>query len=129
MNATQATLLLVDDDDVFTATLSRSLKKRGFNVHTASNSHEALAHITQMDVDLILLDPPYNEPDLAGVIQAAAALVQANGLVVLEHSRRSSAPAGSNALTSVRTLVSGDSALTFYEPQVSSEEHSVARER
>lgn len=56
MTTTQATLLLVDDDDVFTATLARSLKKRGFTVHTASNSQQTLAQIALTNFDLILLD-------------------------------------------------------------------------
>ena len=79
--------------------------------------------------DLILLDPPYNEPDFPGVIQAAAAVLDTNGLVVLEHARRYAVPVASGALASVRTLVSGDSALTFYELQMSSEEHSATHER
>jgi 16S rRNA (guanine(966)-N(2))-methyltransferase RsmD len=77
--------------------------------------------------DLILLDPPYNEPDFPGVIQAAASIVKMNGLVVLEHARRSTVPVASSQLISVRTLVSGDSALTFYERNRSSEQQSYGR--
>ncbi len=62
-------------------------------------------------------------------MQAAAAVVEANGLVVLEHARRCAVPVTSGALASIRTLVSGDSALTFYEPHASSEKQPAAHER
>src|SRR5579862_2275897 len=38
--------------------------------------------------DLVWLDPPYDTPDLDGVLTRAAELVDRGGLVVLEHSRR-----------------------------------------
>lgn len=50
------TLLLVDDDAVFSATLSRSLQRRGFTVHTAANSAQTLDLIGRHEFDLILLD-------------------------------------------------------------------------
>ena len=53
---TDASILLVDDDTVFVATLARSLQKRGFSVHTASNSAQALAALSQHTFALILLD-------------------------------------------------------------------------
>ncbi len=90
---------------------------------------DASSQLTRAPFDLILLDPPYNERDFPGVIQAAARLIEPDGLVVLEHARRSAVPVTSGALTSVRTLVSGDSALTFYERQMSSEKQPAAHER
>lgn len=64
--------------------------------------------------DLVLLDPPYDHPAeqaLAGV----DALVAPGGMTVLEHSKRTSAPLESGRLVCTRNLVSGDSALAFYE--------------
>jgi 16S rRNA (guanine966-N2)-methyltransferase len=87
------------------------------------------SQLAKAPFDVILLDPPYNEADFPGVMQAAAAIVAGNGLVVLEHARRCAVPVASGALASVRTLVSGDSALTFYESQASSGERPVAHGR
>lgn len=49
-------LLLVDDDSLFLATLSRSLQKKGLEVHTASNGSQALELLEKQGFDLILLD-------------------------------------------------------------------------
>jgi 16S rRNA (guanine(966)-N(2))-methyltransferase RsmD len=64
--------------------------------------------------DLVLLDPPY-DADPGAVLQsleAAADLMNADGLLVLERARRREAEVPS-ALLRVRDVVSGDSALTF----------------
>jgi 16S rRNA (guanine966-N2)-methyltransferase len=65
--------------------------------------------------DLILLDPPYAgvdpEPDIAQV----AATLSPGGMVVFEHARRRPAPAQVGSLVRLREVVSGDSALAFYE--------------
>ena len=66
--------------------------------------------------DIILLDPPYDHPAgeaLAGV----DALVAPDGLVVLEHARRSPVPDHVGRLVLTRDLMSGDSALAFYACQ------------
>jgi 16S rRNA (guanine966-N2)-methyltransferase len=66
--------------------------------------------------DLILLDPPYDQP--AGVALAGVdALLAPEGLVVLEHARRTAAPDRAGGLDRVRDLRSGDSALAFYTCQ------------
>jgi 16S rRNA (guanine(966)-N(2))-methyltransferase RsmD len=87
------------------------------------------AHLTRAPFDVIVLDPPYNEADFPGVIQAAAAIVAASGLVVLEHAQRSAVPVSAGLLASVRTLISGDSALTFYQSQPSREERPATHGR
>lgn len=66
--------------------------------------------------DLVWLDPPYDAPDLEGALARAAALVERGGLVVLEHSRRRETAARIGTLARTRTLVAGDSALSFYTP-------------
>ena len=65
-------------------------------------------------IDLAVLDPPYDEPDLTASIAAAEPLLAPGGLLVLEHARRVPAPDQAGRLRKSRDLVSGDSALAFY---------------
>ena len=65
-------------------------------------------------IDLAVLDPPYDVPDLTASIAAAEPLMAPGGLLVLEHARRRSAPEQVGRLGIARDLVSGDSALAFY---------------
>ena len=79
--------------------------------------------------DIVMLDPPYTSPrdpsgkfseisnDIRNVLQAVGAIVKADGVVVLEHSRTRPPPAATDTLMRSRELVSGDSALTFYACQ------------
>jgi len=66
------------------------------------------------DVDLILLDPPYDEPDIEAVLVAAAHVLAPSGLIVLEHARRRVLPASVDGLRLARTVPSGDSALAIF---------------
>jgi len=67
--------------------------------------------------DIILLDPPYDQrPD--EVLTRVQAVVAPRGLLVVEHSRRQAAPEAVEHLVRVRQMVSGDSALSFYESKV-----------
>ncbi|MBI3493901.1 MAG: 16S rRNA (guanine(966)-N(2))-methyltransferase RsmD [Acidobacteria bacterium] len=70
--------------------------------------------------DIVLLDPPYEsrrgDADRIGdVIAAAGEVLAPEGIVVLEHARRWSAPDAAGPARQVREVTSGDSALTFYE--------------
>ena len=127
-----AHVTFVDPDPRAVALIHENLQRCGVadrSLVIKARFIDASSQLTRAPFDLILLDPPYNERDFPGVIQAAARLIEPNGLVVLEHARRSAVPVTSGALTSVRTLVSGDSALTFYERQMSSEKQPAAHER
>ena len=66
--------------------------------------------------DLVLLDPPYGTGEMLSALEAAARLVEPDGLLVLEHARRDDAPARTASLIKLRDIVSGDSALTVYQP-------------
>jgi 16S rRNA (guanine966-N2)-methyltransferase len=66
--------------------------------------------------DIVLLDPPYDHP-AAEALTGVDALVAPDGVVVLEHARRTPAPESAGRLTRTRDLVSGDSALAFYACQ------------
>jgi 16S rRNA (guanine(966)-N(2))-methyltransferase RsmD len=63
--------------------------------------------------DLILLDPPYDLPDVADVLEAAADRLRAGGLLVLERATRRE-PDTPATLARVRDVKSGDSTLTFF---------------
>ena len=65
-------------------------------------------------IDLAVLDPPYDEPDLTASIAAAEPLIAPGGLLVLEHARRNPAPEQVGRLRMSRDLLSGGSALAFY---------------
>ena len=65
--------------------------------------------------DVILLDPPYAEPDLDVVLARAERGWGRGGLLVLEHARRRPAPHAAGGLTCTRVVRSGDSALSFYQ--------------
>ena len=70
--------------------------------------------------DIVLLDPPYALGDNENVemkrtLAAAGALLATDGLLILEHARRIPPPDAAGRLARSRDVVSGDSALTFYE--------------
>ncbi len=64
--------------------------------------------------DLIILDPPYDFEPLAKVLSVAAPHLAPRGWIVLEHMRRRALPEAAG-VRPVRTVASGDSALTFFE--------------
>ncbi len=63
--------------------------------------------------EIVVLDPPYDYPNLGEAVEDAAGQRAANGLVVLAHASRV-APPQPAGLSLTRTVTSGDSALTFY---------------
>jgi len=80
--------------------------------------------------EIVLLDPPYalrsvsragvsrtGDDDLEAVLTAAGRVLAPTGVLVLERARRDPAPETAGRLRRSRTVVSGDSALTFYEMQ------------
>jgi 16S rRNA (guanine(966)-N(2))-methyltransferase RsmD len=64
--------------------------------------------------DIILLDPPYDDPQVDAVIAAGGDVLAAGGLLVFEHARRRTAPEAAGRLVRVRQVASGDSMLSFY---------------
>ena len=75
--------------------------------------------------EIVLLDPPYavrsgaggGGDDLEAVLTAAGRVLAPTGVLVLERARRDPAPETAGRLRLSRTVVSGDSALAFYEMQ------------
>ena len=64
--------------------------------------------------DLILLDPPYDDPLIGAILSAVAPRLQRGGTLVLERSKRTPS-CESPLLQVVRTVRSGDSVLDFYD--------------
>lgn len=65
--------------------------------------------------DIVVLDPPYEYPDVGALVERAAALVAPGGVLVLEHAWRRAPPAVAGGAHLVRTVRSGDSALSLFE--------------
>jgi 16S rRNA (guanine(966)-N(2))-methyltransferase RsmD len=68
--------------------------------------------------DIVLLDPPYASEDRASfdeILTLAARMLAREGVLVLEHARRQSTPDVVGSLIRSRLVVSGDSALSFYQ--------------
>jgi 16S rRNA (guanine(966)-N(2))-methyltransferase RsmD len=63
--------------------------------------------------DVIVLDPPYDAPDIGKALEAAANRLARGGVLVLERATRRDPPAP-GSLTRTRDVKSGDSTLTFY---------------
>ncbi|HEV3484400.1 MAG TPA: 16S rRNA (guanine(966)-N(2))-methyltransferase RsmD [Vicinamibacterales bacterium] len=72
--------------------------------------------------DLVFLDPPYGADTIDTALTAASSLIAADGVLVLEHARRDTAPARIGRLELTRDLVSGDSALAFYRTSRAADE-------
>jgi 16S rRNA G966 N2-methylase RsmD len=66
--------------------------------------------------DLILLDPPYDARNLAAFVEQSSVLLAEDGMIVLEHAKRTAVPPRAGTVEQDRVLISGDSALTFYVP-------------
>lgn len=77
---------------------------------------ELKAESKKVSFDVILLDPPYAS-DFHEALPHVGEIVKPDGVVILEHSRKSDAPQAAGRLTRVRDLTSGDSTLTFYACQ------------
>ena len=65
--------------------------------------------------DVLFVDPPYGLKEMTQAIDSAAPLVAPGGILVVEHARRDAAPSAAGALLRTRDLISGDSALAFYQ--------------
>lgn len=66
--------------------------------------------------DVIVLDPPYDFAPLGSILDAAGRHLAPGGLLILEHASRRAVPAA--GARPVRTIRSGDSALTLFETTV-----------
>lgn len=66
--------------------------------------------------DVIMLDPPYNDPEIANLIRriGRSGLVARGGFVVLEHDKRTIPPHEPPGLQPLRSRLYGDTAVTIW---------------
>ena len=112
-------VVFVDHDRRATALTTRNLEHCGVTGETTV-VHGTLPAVLETGGlsgphDVILLDPPYDAPEIGAILSAVAGTLEATGLLVLERARRRPAPLVSG-LRSTRTVTAGDSALEFYRP-------------
>ena len=74
----------------------------------------AIDDLGAASLDIMLLDPPYDDLQAEIVMASAGAVLAPGGLVVLEHARRRKTPETVGPLVRVRQVTSGDSTLSFY---------------
>ena len=114
--------VLVDRDPRAVALIRRNAEACGFadrcTVRRAALPG-AFRRLAPGAFDLILLDPPYDAPDVGPMLAAAAARLGPDGRLVMEHARRLEPPAPP-ALEAQRSVRAGDSALRFYALAVDS---------
>ena len=63
--------------------------------------------------DLVLLDPPYDAPEIGDILSSVGVCLTETGVLVLENDRRAVTPVV-RGLEAVRRVVSGGSRLDFY---------------
>ena len=115
-----AHVLFIERDRRAAALIASNLErcgvKRGYTIECGDVASVLRRSPGATARDLVLLDPPYDiDPDtVTQALQAAAGVLAAGGLIVLERAsrREPDLPAG---VTRVRDVASGDSALTFYQ--------------
>jgi 16S rRNA (guanine966-N2)-methyltransferase len=92
-------------------TIARVEVRRGLEALRKNAAHDNAVY------DLVLFDPPYahDRGEIEQVLVSAGALLAPDGLLVFEHARRMSAPDIVSGLMRIRDVMSGDSALSFYE--------------
>ncbi len=95
-----ATILVVEDHPITQLVISKRLRNRGHKVITASSGHEALAHLGQSCVDLIISDISMPEMD---------------GLDLLRHMR------ADEALRNVPVIILTNSVLDQHRLEASAE--------
>jgi len=64
----RVSVLLIDDDEVFTRTLARSLERHGYRVSTVNRTDDIWAAIQERPFDYVLLDLMLGETSSIGLI-------------------------------------------------------------
>jgi 16S rRNA (guanine966-N2)-methyltransferase len=111
-----ADVAFIETDPRATALIKANLAlcgvERGYTIHRGDVASVLRRLPAGAAFDLILLDPPYDAATVMQALEAAAAVLSPDGLVVLERATRRE-PEIPAALTRVRDVKSGDSTLTF----------------
>ena len=114
-----AHVLFIERDRRATALIASNLAlcgvKQGYTIDSGDVAPALRRAPRGTERDLVLLDPPYDiDPDtLTRALEAAAEVLAAGGLVVLERASRRE-PDVPSGLSRVRDVASGDSTLTLF---------------
>jgi len=92
----------------------------GFTIEAVGTA-QLLKRLSGKPLDIVFLDPPYEETEeyrrtLTALGTADNELLHANSIVIAEHARKQTLQDYYNTLQRTRTLQQGDAALSFYEP-------------
>ena len=113
-------VVFVDDDRRATTLVTRNLEHCGVSTQSTvvcgALPGIATAESVKRRYDLVLVDPPYDHPEIGVILSSVADLLEPAGLLVLERARRVVVPM-IEALEVTRTVTAGDSALDFYRPE------------
>ena len=123
LNATD--VLLIEDNSTYAGLIHEMLAEASltgsrfppFRLTRADRLAAGLARLAERQFDVILLDPPYAS-DIQDALQHVGEIAKPDGVVVLEHARKSESPVAPGRLVRTREVRSGDSALTFYTCQL-----------
>jgi 16S rRNA (guanine(966)-N(2))-methyltransferase RsmD len=116
-----AEVVMVERDPIRVGYLARNARETGLSGSCRIYRQDVFAAVDMLRrqslrFDVVFLDPPYAqglaEAALARV--AAAGIVAAGGVLVIEHSKRETMPEVAAPLAVVRREDYGDTALTFY---------------
>ena len=111
-----AQVAFVDQDRRACALIRQNLERCGITDGYAIIQTTVLKAIERLRgepaFDVILLDPPY-ATDIQDALQHVGEIVKPDGIVVLEHARKSESPVAPGRLVRTREMRSGDSALAF----------------
>jgi len=98
--------------------ITENLRRTGFTDKATIHVMDAAAVASTMraSYDLILLDPPYNDPSLPALLESLgrATNVAEGALVVLEHDRSVAAPPSAEQLRLWRTRYHGGTAISLF---------------
>jgi 16S rRNA (guanine966-N2)-methyltransferase len=73
--------------------------------------------IIDIPFDIAFIDPPYDSEEIYNAVLqwfGGSPRLNAEGLLILEHSKRTVLPEASGSIRKIRSLVQGDAALAFY---------------
>ena len=109
--------VFVDDDRRATALVTKNIDHCGVSTQAVVVCGALPAAADHLDMvepfDLVLLDPPYDDPEIGAILSSVACRLRPTGVLVLERTRRVPAPTISG-LQLTRTVTTGESALDFY---------------
>jgi len=109
-----AHVTFVERDRRAVALIEANLRRCGVAERYAIIRGDFTPTLVPATADIVFLDPPYGGSELTAALEAADRIATAGTRVIIEHAKRDVVPARLGRLVLTRDLVSGDSALAFY---------------